>query len=54
MLMDNVKEVMSEHRIKLGKKGLVASIGDKIMELNSIMFQDPKCVSRILDVIEFP
>jgi hypothetical protein len=30
------------------------SIGEKLMEINFVQFADPKCVKKILDVVEFP
>ncbi len=47
-------QLMPEYHIKLNKKGLVVSIGEKLLELNCILFSDPKCGERVCDVIEFP
>jgi hypothetical protein len=47
-------EIMSGFEIKLNKKGLVASMGEKLLELSCVQFSDPKCSLKILDVIEFP
>lgn len=54
MLLDNMMEIMNEYQLKLCRKGIVVSIGEKLLELNCIQFADPKCTSRIIDVIEFP
>jgi hypothetical protein len=54
MLLDNMVEIMSGFEIKLNKKGLVASMGEKLLELSCVQFSDPKCSLKILDVIEFP
>lgn len=51
MLLDNMVEIMNGFNIRLCKKGLIASIGEKLIELNCIRFANPKCVSKILDVI---
>lgn len=54
MFLDTMAEVMNGFKIRLGSKGMVSSIGPKLLELNCIQFADPKCVSRICDIIEFP
>ena len=45
---------MGGFKVRLSSKGMVSSIGEKLLELNCIQFADPKCVSRICDIIEFP
>ena len=44
---------MNGFKVRLSSKGMVCSIGPKLLELNCIQFADPKCVSRICDIIEF-
>ena len=54
MLIDNMSEMLNDYKVKLGSKGIVVSIGSKLLELNCISFGYPKCKSRICDIIEFP
>ena len=54
MFLDTMAEMMNGYKVKLGSKGMVSSIGSKLLELNVIQFADPKCASRICDIIEFP
>ena len=54
MILDAMEERFNDHKIFLNKKGLVASMGTKIVELSSIKFNDPKSNLRICDLINLP
>ena len=54
MFLDTMAEIMGGFKVRLSTKGMVSSIGEKLLELNCIQFSDPKCASRICDIIEFP
>ena len=53
MFLDNMMEKINGYSVYLNSKGLIASVGPKLMELNCVHFGDPKCQSRICDTIEF-
>lgn len=53
MFLDTMAEIMGGFKVRLSSKGMVCSIGSKLLELNCIQFADPKCASRICDIIEF-
>lgn len=53
MIMDNMMEKIKNFKIFLNTRGIIASVGPKEIELNCVQLGDPKCSSRICDIIEY-
>lgn len=54
LFIDNVMEKISGNSLKLHSQGIVTSHSGNSMEVNVILFNDPKCHSKLLDNIEIP
>ena len=54
MFIDNIMEKIGGNTLKLHPKGIVTSHSGSSMEVNVILFNDPKCYSKLLDNIEIP
>lgn len=54
MILDSMIEKYNEQKIFVNRKGIIVSMGNKILELSSIKFNDPKSTLRICDVINLP
>ncbi len=54
LFIDNVMEKIGGNTLKLHPKGIVTSHSGTSMEVNVIIFNDPKCYSKLLDNIAIP
>lgn len=54
LFIDNIMEKIGGNTLKLHSKGIVTSHSGNSMEVNVILFNDPKCYSKLLDNIEIP